>query len=120
MKEKRKFPRIHHAGYCILSREDSTDIETWQSNVLNISAHGASIQCPDNWPGMESDNVRMTLILEGVDIALKLSGIIIHQQPGILGIKFLTVNLDNLAHLRRIIELDMTQKISLDALYQVQ
>lgn len=120
MREKRQFPRIHHAGYCILSREESTEIETWQCSILDITAHGASIQCPDSWSGMENDNVRMTLILEGVDIELKLSGTIVHQQIGILGIKFLTVNLDSLAHLQRIIELDMSNQINSRELYQVQ
>jgi len=110
MTEKREFPRVHHAGYCILSREGATEIETWQSNILDITAHGASIECPDNWPGMENDNVRMTFILEGVDIELKLGGIIVHQQPGILGIQFLTVNLDNLTHLQRIVELDIAEQ----------
>lgn len=107
MKEKREFPRIHPIGYCILSREGETDLETWQSNILHISAQGASIQCPDNWPGMENDHVRMTLIHEGENIELKLSGIIVSQQPGILGINFLSLNLDSLAHLQRIIELEI-------------
>jgi len=110
MREKREFPRVHHAGYCILSREGATDLETWQSNILDITAHGASIQCPDSWSGMKNDNVRMTFILEGVDIELKLSGIVVHQQPDILGIKFLTVNVDNLAHLQCIVELDVAQQ----------
>lgn len=119
MREKREFPRVHHIGYCIMSREGSTEIETWQSNILDITAHGASIQCPDNWPGIQNDNVRMTLILEGEDIELKLSGIIVHQQPGILGIKFLSLNLDSLAHLQRIIELDLASQIKSHELLNV-
>jgi hypothetical protein len=112
MKEKREFPRIHHIGYCILSREEVADLETWQSDILDINAQGASIECPDNWPGMPNDNVRMTLILEGVDIELKLSGIIMHQQLGVLGINFLSLNLDSAAHLQRVIELDLAKKIN--------
>lgn len=119
MREKREFPRVHHDGYCILSREGAIDLETWQCNILDITAHGASIQCPDNWPGMQNDNVRMTFILEGVDIELKLSGIITHQQPGILGVKFLTVNLDNLTHLQRIIELDIAKQMKSHALLNI-
>ncbi|PKH01408.1 hypothetical protein CXF72_17210 [Psychromonas sp. MB-3u-54] len=111
MKDKREFPPIHPIGYCILSREGATDLETWQSNILEITAQGASIQCPDNWPGIQNDNVRMTLILEGEDIELKLSGIIMHQQPGVLGINFLSLNLDSAAHLQRVIELDIAKKI---------
>ncbi|MFT6924898.1 MAG: hypothetical protein ACJAZP_000468 [Psychromonas sp.] len=117
MKEKREFPRIHHIGYCILSREGVADLETWQSDILDINAQGASIECPDNWPGMQDDNVRMTLILEGVDIELKLSGIIVHQQLGVLGIQFLTVNLDNLIHLQRIVELDIAEQTKSNQLH---
>jgi hypothetical protein len=111
MKEKREFPRIHPIGYCILSREGATDLETWQSNIVDITAQGALIQCPDNWPGIQSDHVRMTLILEGENIELKLSGIVVSQQPSILGINFLSLNLDSAAHLQRIIELDLAKNI---------
>jgi len=119
MREKREFQRVHHDGYCILSREGATDLETWQSNILDITAHGAAIQCPDNWPGIQNDNVRMTFILEGVDIELKLSGVIVHQQLGVLGIQFLTVNLDNLAHLQRIVELDIAKQTKSHASFNV-
>ncbi|ABM04176.1 type IV pilus assembly PilZ [Psychromonas ingrahamii 37] len=111
MKEKREFPRVQHIGSCILSREGATDLETWQTKILDITAQGASIECPDTWPGLPDDNVRMTLTQEGGDIELKLSGMIVHQRLGVLGIKFLTVSVDNLAHLQRIIELDIANKI---------
>jgi len=110
MREKRDYPRIQHNGFCILSREETTKIETWQSNVINISVNGASIQSPDNWPGSINDNVRMTLILDGTDVELKLSGTITHQHPGILGIKFSTLNLDSLLHLQNVLELNLHEE----------
>ena len=114
MKEKREFPRVQHCGFCILSREESTEVDTWQCNIINISAHGALIECPDNWPGTKNDNVRMTLILDGDEIDIKMSGIIAHQHPGVLGVEFVTLNLDNLAHLESIIALDLAKDTLLD------
>lgn len=114
MTEKREFPRVKHSGFCILTREESTEIDTWQCNIINISAHGALIECPDNWNGSKNDNIRMTLILDGADIDIKMSGIIAHQRPGVLGIEFLTLNLNNLAHLESIIELDIAKEALID------
>ena len=116
MTEKRKYTRIQHNAFCILSREEfkAEEIETWQCKIINISPHGALIECPDNWPGAKNDNVRMTLMLNGTAIDIKISGIIAHQQPGVLGIEFITLNLNSLAHLESVIELDITKETLLD------
>jgi len=114
MREKRKSTRVQHSGFCILSREGYNKIETWHCDFINISVDGASIQCPDNWPGYINDNVRMTLILDGTDVELKLSATITHQQLGTLGIKFLTLNLDSLLHLQNIHELGIHEEALLD------
>ncbi|WP_372882989.1 PilZ domain-containing protein [Psychromonas sp.] len=114
MIEKREFPRVQHGGFCILAREESTEIETWQCSIINISAHGALIECPDNWPGAKNDNVRMTLTLDGDKIDIKMSGIIAHQHPGVLGVEFITLNLDSLAHLEKIIALNIAKETLLD------
>ena len=117
MTEKRKYTRIQHNAFCILSREEfkAEEIETWQCKIINISPHGALIEGPDNWPGAKNDNVRMTLILDDTDIDIKMSGIIAHQQPGVLGLEFLTLNLDSLAHLESIIELDIAKEALLNS-----
>ena len=114
MIEKREFPRVKHRGFCILAREESAEIDTWQCNIINISAHGALIECPDNWPGAKNDNVRMTLILDGDDIDIKMDGIIAHQHPGVLGVEFVALTLNNLDHLESVIALDIAKETLLN------
>jgi hypothetical protein len=109
MPENRKFPRIQHSGICILTRECSDEIETWSVNVVNISVIGALVECPGDWPGLKNDNVRITLILDGSDVELKLSAFIVHQDPAVLGLKFLTLNLKDMSHLQDLIALDFVE-----------
>ena len=105
MLENRTFPRVQHRGICILTWEGLDEIETWSVDVINISVSGALIESPANWPGFKNDNVRITLILEGSDIELKIGAFIVHQNPAVLGLKFLTLNLKDESHLRDLIAL---------------
>lgn len=110
MVENRKLPRIQHGGLCILTREGEREIETWSVDVLNISLNGALVECPDDWVGFKNDNVRITLILHGSDIELKISALIIHQNPAVIGLKFLTLCLEDESHLQDLIALDLLNR----------
>lgn len=103
MREKRKFPRVSYSGICIITRESDDDIETWQVDVVNISIHGALISCPDNWPGSKQDNLRLTLKLDDLDVELKITACVAHQNPIEIGVEFLSLSIESAEQLQNLV-----------------
>jgi len=113
MSEKRKFSRITFAGKCSLNETLTGPLKIWQTKVFDISLKGALVECPDFWSYPTDSAVMLNLSLEGSDIILECEGVICHQESGRLGIKFLTLNLDTISHLKRLIQLNLGDDESL-------
>jgi hypothetical protein len=113
MSEKRKFSRINFAGKCSLNEDISGTMKIWQTKVIDISLKGALVQRPDFWDYKEDSPVQLNLALEGSDIVLECAGVICHQEEKQLGIKFLTLSLDSISHLKRLIQLNLADEESL-------
>lgn len=108
MSEKRKFSRIIFSGQCSLNEKTSGEI--WQTELVDISLKGALVHKPDNWHYQENTPVQLQLCLEGSDIVLEGDGVICHQEEGRLGIKFLTLSLETISHLKRLIQLNLADE----------
>ena len=94
MLEKRKAPRIKYSGTCILSRGTPSGIETWTTEIVDLSLTGAMLKSPENWPGSVGDTVRISLKMDSENAELKLDGKIRHQSPNTLGIDFTDLDLE--------------------------
>ncbi len=107
MSERRKYSRITFAGYCSISEESSGKTETWSTEILDISLKGALVLNPPNWEHGENIQVQLNLQLEGSDIVLEIGGVTCHYEEGLLGIKFLTLSLESISHLKRLVQLNL-------------
>ncbi|MCW8996861.1 MAG: PilZ domain-containing protein [Psychromonas sp.] len=107
MSDKRKFSRINFPGKCLLNGIVSDESKKWESKLLDISLKGALIKRPDFLSYKENDPIQLQLSLEGSDITLEFSGVICHQEKDRLGIKFLTLSLESISHLKRLIQLNL-------------
>jgi len=114
MSEKRKFSRITFAGKCSLNETLSGPLKIWQTKVFDISLKGALVECPDFWNYPTNSAVILNLGLDGSDIILQCDGEVCHQESGRLGIKFLTLSLDTISHLKRLIQLNLGDDESLN------
>ena len=110
MSEKRKFSRILFTGQCSLNKKISGEIKTWKTELLDISLKGALVYKPESWHFQEKTPLQLHLYLEGSDIVLKSDGIICHQDEKRLGIKFLTLSLETISHLKRLIQLNLADE----------
>ena len=110
MSEKRKFSRVLFTGQCLLNKDVSGEMETWKTDLLDISLKGALVHRPDSWPYQENTPVQLHLYLEGSDIVLESAGVICHQEAEQLGIKFLSLNLESISHLKRLIQLNLADE----------
>ncbi|MFT6905877.1 MAG: hypothetical protein ACJAS1_002540 [Oleiphilaceae bacterium] len=107
MSERRKFSRIIFTGHCTLSEEVSGKTETWPTEILDISLSGALVLSPESWHNKENTPVQLNLHLEGSDIILELGGMVCHQEEGLLGVKFTTLSLESISHLKRLVQLNL-------------
>lgn len=110
MSERRKFSRVVFSGHCSLSEEISNEMKIWQTELLDISLNGALVLRPELWHDKNDLPIQLNLQLEGSDVMLEIGGVVCHQEEGLLGIKFLTLSLDSISHLKRLIQLNLADE----------
>lgn len=110
MSERRKFSRITFSGLCSLTTEISGEVKRWQSKLVDISLKGALLVRPETWIEQENISVQLSLQLQGSDIILECDSVICHQDEEHLGIKFLTLSLESISHLKRLIQLNLADE----------
>ncbi len=107
MSERRRFSRVIFSGSCSLSEELTGKIEVSKTVLIDISLNGALVHRPDNWHDEPGAIINLNLALEGSDIILEINGVVCHQADNLLGIRFLTLSLESISHLKRLIELNV-------------
>lgn len=107
MAERRRFSRIIFSGDCSLSEEIAGETEIYETELVDISLNGALVHRPENWHDSLETLVNLNLTLTGSDIILEINGVVCHQEDGLLGIKFLTLSLESISHLKRLIQLNL-------------
>lgn len=110
MSERRRFSRIDFSGACSLTEEVEGQLETAQTDLLDISLNGALVYRPKTWHDVPDVLVNLNLQLSGSDIVLEINGAVCHQEEGVLGIKFLTLSLESISHLKRLIQLNIADE----------
>lgn len=110
MSERRRFSRVIFSGDCSLSEEVAGKIEIFETELLDISLNGALVQRPKEWHDEPDVLINLNLTLSASDIILEINSIVCHQEEGLLGIKFLTLSLESISHLRRLIELNLADE----------
>ncbi len=110
MLERRRFSRITFSGDCSLSDNVSGTIKTSQTTLIDISLAGALVCRPDNWHDEPDAVVSLNLTLAGSSVSLEIESKVCHQEDNLLGIKFLTLSLDSISHLKRLIQLNLADE----------
>lgn len=110
MSERRRFSRVIFTGDCSLSEEIAGEIEISETVLVDISLNGALVHRPKEWHDEPGALVNLNLTLSGSDIILEINGIVCHQADNLLGIKFLTLSLESISHLKRLIELNLADE----------
>ncbi|MCG6202468.1 PilZ domain-containing protein [Psychromonas antarctica] len=110
MSERRKFSRINFTEQCSLSETTSGKTVTWDTDILDISLNGALIRSPENYNQSENIPVLLSLKLTGSDIVLEIKGVICHQEESFLGVKFTSISLESISHLKRLIQLNLADE----------
>jgi hypothetical protein len=107
MSERRQFSRINFQGICSLFFDKKREHHDFEASLLDISLNGALICITPLIIDLEEEQVKLHLALPGSGIELILDGFVCHQQEKLIGVQFTKMSVDTIAHLKRLIELNL-------------
>lgn len=100
--ERRHFTRIAIDCRAVLHCGAST----WETHLLDVSLKGALLKRPENFARPEGE-CSLQLYLEPSQNVIQMSGQIVHQETDTLGFYCHHIDLDSIAHLKRMLELNL-------------
>lgn len=109
MSEQRRFSRIAFDAEVDFTHNG----RHWQGEVVDISLKGLMLTQPADWAGWVGDPVNIEIIL-GDDLSIYMDGRVAHVGKGSIGFTCDHIDLDSIAHLRRLIELNLGSSDLLD------
>lgn len=100
--DRRRFSRVHFDTLAVLTQGE----KQWQSELLDISLKGLLIkdQPPSDWDAQKTLEVKLYL---SEQVIITMAAQLIHQEEHQTGLACLTIDLESMAHLRRLIELNL-------------
>lgn len=107
--EHRHYTRIQFDAQVRLSRGAAH----WSSTLIDISLKGALFGQPSDWPGKPGDSLLAELVLDN-DIVIRMQGTVAHVEAGHIGLRCDHIDLDSIAHLKRLVELNLADEAQLN------
>jgi hypothetical protein len=101
--ERRRFSRVvfHRPAQVDAGAERAT------CEVLDVSLKGALVEAPFGFRAGVGEPCTLTIRLDAGEAAIRMEGEIVHRQGMQLGIRCKEIDLDSIAHLRRLVELNV-------------
>lgn len=107
---RRRFSRIefHRAAELVLGTE------RFAVEVLDISLNGALLAVPPGFQGRAGQPCSLSIRLEPSESHIRMIGEMAHIEPGRVGMRREEIDLESMAHLRRLVELNLGDPALLD------
>jgi PilZ domain len=107
MAQHRRYSRLPFATSSTLTV--GTDARTYQTELIDISLKGALVQRP---PALAAETppgtvALLTVHLEDTPVAIAMKGTVAHVSAERLGLHCLSIDVDSITHLRRLMELNL-------------
>lgn len=101
--EHRHYTRIRFDAKVFLSHAANR----WDSSLLDISLKGALFRQPQNWAGTVGDSLLAELVLDNDVVIIRMQGTVVHIENGHIGLRCEHIDIDSIAHLKRLVELNL-------------
>ena len=101
--EQRRFSRIPFEGKAFLRHGQVR----WETQLLDISLKGALLTLPSGWRGALGDSLGLELIFDNGALVLRMETSVAHIEDDHLGLRCVHIDLESMAHLRRLVELNL-------------
>lgn len=100
--DRRRFSRVHFDTLAEFTQEE----KQWQSELLDISLKGLLVKdrLPTDWDKQKALGVKLYLSDHAI---ITMAAQVVHQEEHQTGLACLTIDLESMAHLRRLIELNL-------------
>lgn len=101
--ERRRFSRI------AFHRPAELDVlgERAACELLDVSLKGALVEVPPRFAGRQGQPCALTIRLDAGDAVVRMEGEVVHREGAGLGLRCTGIDLESIAHLRRIVELNL-------------
>jgi len=107
--ERRRFTRIEFDADTELTVGD----QTYPVELVDISLKGALIKS-DALLANLNDEVTINIHLAGDDVIIRMPAEMTHASEGMLGFRALSIDLESISHLRRLVELNIGDETLLE------
>ena len=101
--EQRRFRRISFEAQAFISHGK----DRWETQLLDISLKGALLALPSGWKGVVDQRLDLELVIEDGALIMRMQTKVVHIEQDHLGLCCLHIDLDSMAHLRRLVELNL-------------
>ncbi|HSM92282.1 MAG TPA: PilZ domain-containing protein [Anaeromyxobacteraceae bacterium] len=107
---RRRFSRIqfHRPAELVLGTERVA------VDVIDVSLNGALLQVSRDFAGHRGQPCSLNIRLEPSDASIRMIGEMAHVEPGRVGVRREEIDLESMAHLRRLVELNLGDPALLD------
>lgn len=101
--DRRRFSRI--------TLHRPAELETGASRatceLLDVSLKGALVEAPVGFAAEVGARCTLTVRLDGAEATIRMDGEVVHREGVQVGVRCTSVDLDSIAHLRRLVELNL-------------
>lgn len=100
---KRRFSRLSFASDAVLQLAT----RGFPAHLIDISIKGALVEHPPGWDAHPQDKGLLTIRLADSDITINMQIEVAHVEPETIGLRCLSIDVDSMTHLRRLMELNL-------------
>jgi PilZ domain len=105
MAQQRRFSRLPFRTASTLTV--GAEGRTYQTELVDISLKGALVHCPEPVQAGPGTAAVLTVRLEDTPVVITMKGTVAHVEGQRLGMHCLSIDLDSITHLRRLMELNL-------------
>lgn len=99
----RRFSRVSFRGKAHIELAATS----FATEVLDLSLKGALVKKPEGWPAQLPGQMTLKIELNDLPVALTMRVSIAHQTEEVLGFHCDKIDIESVAHLRRLLELNL-------------
>lgn len=101
--EKRRFSRIPFDAQVLLR----TAGKQWHSHLFDISLNGVLLARPEAWDGAIGEKFTLEILFEASGALIAAEIALAHADQQKIGFRIISIDVDSVAHLRRLMELNL-------------
>jgi len=79
----------------------------WGGRLIDISLKGVLISRPQHWTGKSGDEMLLEIHPPGATFGIRMETVVAHAEPDKVGLRCLSIDIDSISHLRRLMELNL-------------